>query len=63
AAFEATVAVLEAGRVVQTGRLAELDEEPSTVALRELNRALHADDRVDVAMIPIGDGLTIARKR
>lgn len=34
-----------------------------TEALRRFNRALHSDDRIDLSMIPIGDGLTLARKR
>jgi predicted O-methyltransferase YrrM len=34
-----------------------------TEILRQLNRAIHADDRVEVSMLPIGDGLTIARKK
>lgn len=37
------------------------DEE--TRALRELNAFLCQDDRVDVVMLPIADGLTMARKR
>jgi predicted O-methyltransferase YrrM len=41
----------------------EKDTSSSTVAIRELNARLHADDRVDLAMVPIGDGLTFARKR
>ena len=36
---------------------------PDTVALRAFNDALHVDDRVDLAMLPLGDGLTLARKR
>jgi len=32
-------------------------------AIRALNARLATDDRVDVAMIPIADGLTLARKR
>jgi caffeoyl-CoA O-methyltransferase len=42
-------------------RPAELD--PDTAALRTLNAKLHHDERVDLAMVPIGDGLTLARKR
>ncbi|MGE0155227.1 MAG: O-methyltransferase [Reyranellaceae bacterium] len=34
-----------------------------TVAIRELNLKLRDDDRIDLALIPTGDGLTIARKR
>ena len=36
---------------------------PDTVALRELNDALHRDERVDIALLPLGDGVTLARKR
>lgn len=50
--------VLWGGSVVDSD-----DQEPDTVAIRALNEKLHADDRVDISMVPIGDGLTIARKR
>lgn len=33
-----------------------------TEAIRTLNRKLHRDTRVDISMVPIGDGLTLARK-
>ena len=33
-----------------------------TVALRQLNAKIHADPRVQLSMVPIGDGLTVARK-
>ena len=35
----------------------------STVAIRAVNTALRSDERVDISMVPIGDGLTLARKR
>ena len=34
----------------------------STEAIRTLNRKLHQDERVDVSLVPIGDGLTLARR-
>jgi caffeoyl-CoA O-methyltransferase len=39
------------------------DHEPDTVAIREFNEALRDDARVDLSLVPIGDGLTLARKR
>jgi O-methyltransferase len=46
------------------GRVADpaiMDED--TVALRTLNAQLHDDPRIDVSLVPIGDGLTLVRKR
>lgn len=37
--------------------------EKSTVALRALNRKLHGDSRVNISLVAIGDGLTLAWKR
>ena len=39
------------------------DRETDTIALREFNDALHGDERIDVALLPVGDGLTLARRR
>ena len=50
---------LWSGRVAQPAAEGDAD----TRALQQLNRALHADERIDVALLPIGDGLTLARKR
>ncbi|MEN0068133.1 MAG: class I SAM-dependent methyltransferase [Myxococcota bacterium] len=50
--------VLWGGSVVDSS-----NQKPSTEAIRALNRTLHADERVDIVMVPVGDGLTIARKR
>jgi predicted O-methyltransferase YrrM len=39
------------------------DQSKSTVALREFNKRVAKDRRVDIALVPIGDGLTLAVKR
>ena len=36
--------------------------DPDTVAIREVNRRVHADTRVTMSLVPIGDGLTLALK-
>jgi caffeoyl-CoA O-methyltransferase len=35
----------------------------STTAIRDLNKRVHTDDRVDLSLLPIGDGVTLLRKR
>ena len=35
----------------------------SAKALREFNDHVHHDERVDLSMIPIGEGLTLLRRR
>jgi predicted O-methyltransferase YrrM len=39
------------------------DQDADTQAIRVLNDTLHQDPRVTLSMVPIGDGLTLARKR
>ena len=39
------------------------NREADTVALREFNDFLHQDPRIDLALLPVGDGLTLARLR
>ena len=50
--------VLWSGKVVD-----DTDQSEDTVAIRSVNDHIAADDRMDVVMLPIADGLTIARKR
>ena len=68
--YEATLDLLRPGgallidNVLWSGDVADpqaMDAE--TVILRELNRTVAADARVDFCLLPIADGLTIARKR
>lgn len=39
------------------------NQKDDTVAIRAFNDALHQDERVDLALLPVGDGVTLARKR
>ncbi|WP_215544460.1 O-methyltransferase [Amycolatopsis sp. CA-230715] len=38
-------------------------QDPDTVAVREFNSALHDDDRADISLLPMADGVTLVRKR
>jgi predicted O-methyltransferase YrrM len=39
------------------------DQSDDTRAIRALNEAIAGDERVDHVLLPVGDGLTLARKR
>jgi len=49
--------------VLWGGSVARPAKDADTAALQALNAKIHADERVDMAMLPIGDGVTLARKR
>jgi caffeoyl-CoA O-methyltransferase len=49
--------VLWSGRIVD-----ESDTDPDTIALREFNELVRADARVEHVLVPIADGLTMARR-
>jgi predicted O-methyltransferase YrrM len=50
--------------VLWDGAVADPDNsDEDTVALRELNAAMLVDERFDISLVPVGDGLTLAIKR
>ncbi|MEL6398401.1 MAG: class I SAM-dependent methyltransferase [Cyanobacteria bacterium J06626_4] len=69
--YEKSLALLRPGgliaidNVLWGGDVADPDitDDPDTLALRDLNQTLHQDDRIDLSMLAIADGLTLALKR
>lgn len=50
--------------VLWGGRVAdEAADDIDTAAIRALNLKIHADPRVDISLLPVADGLTLALKR
>lgn len=50
--------------VLWSGRVADpKNTEPDTVAIRQLNEKLFKDERIDLSLLPLSDGLTLVRKR
>lgn len=46
------------GRVIDSSA-----QDPDTIAIRELNQLLRDDDRVEISLLPMADGITLARKK
>ncbi len=67
--YEAALKLLRQGGVVAldnmlwSGRVADAHPEGSAALLAALNAKIHGDQRVDMALASIGDGLMLARKR
>jgi len=68
--FERALELLHPGGMVAVdntlwyGRVADAsNHDDDTEAIRDFNRRLHEDARVDPSLVPIGDGMTLARKR
>ncbi len=68
--YERILALLRPGGLLAidntfwSGKVADPRETDSeTAALRLLNEQLHRDGRIDLAMLPVADGLTLVRKR
>ena len=50
--------------VLWNGKVADpAASSPDTDALRAFNARLKDDERFDISLLPVGDGLTLARKR
>jgi predicted O-methyltransferase YrrM len=50
--------------MLRGGRVADpSDADADTKALRDMNRKIAADDRVDRVLLPIASGMTLARRR
>jgi len=68
--YERSLTLLRAGGVIAVDNVlwngAVIDDarqDEDTRAIRTLNNKIHADPRVDMNMLPVGDGLTLAVKR
>ena len=68
--YERTLGLLRSGgliavdNVLWNGAVADPKrQDDDTSAIRAFNEALHADERVSLSLLPISDGLTLARKR
>ncbi len=56
--------LIVADNTLWSGRVADgARNDADTVAMRAFNDKLLADERIDLSLVPIGDGLTLARKR
>jgi caffeoyl-CoA O-methyltransferase len=67
--YERCLQLLRPGGIVAVdntlwnGAVADPDNrESDTLAIRDFNHRLHKDDRVDLSLVPIGDGLSLVRK-
>jgi predicted O-methyltransferase YrrM len=68
--YEQCLALVRKGGVIafdnmfMGGRVADKQAaSPDLTAIRALNKKLHQDTRVDISMVPIADGLTLAVKK
>ena len=56
--------VIALDNVFRDGRVTDPDiDDESVRAIQDLNEKLHDDQRVDLTMLPVADGLTLAMKR
>ena len=59
-----TTGLMAVDNTLWSGRVLDAsDQSVDTVAIRAFNEALARDDRVEVLILPIGDGLTLIRRK
>ncbi|MER7006045.1 class I SAM-dependent methyltransferase [Dactylosporangium sp. NPDC000555] len=68
--YELSIALVRPGGLIVVdntlffGRVVDPDlQDPDTVGVRELNAVLRDDDRVELSMLAVADGITLARRR
>ena len=67
--YERCLTLVRAGGLIAidntlwSGRVVAPAQDADTAALQRLNTKLRDDSRIDLSLLPIGDGLTLARKR
>ena len=67
--YEACLQLVRAGGLIvldntlRDGRVLERADSDDTAALQALNIKLREDQRIDISLLPISDGVTLARKR
>ena len=68
--YEKSLQLLRSGGIIIVdnvlwgGKVADPEiQDPQTIAIRNFNEKLHRDTRVNISMLAIADGLTLARKK
>jgi len=68
--FEACMALVRSGGVILIDNVFwggavvdKSDMQADTIAIRNLNKKLYNDSRVEISMLPLADGLTLVRKK
>lgn len=56
--------IIAIDNVLWDGKVADISvTDPDTIAIRKLNEDIHADNRIEISMLPLADGLTLVRKK
>lgn len=56
--------IIAIDNVLWAGKVTDLEQQDNaTLEIRKLNHNIHSDQRVDISLVPIGDGLTLIKKR